>query len=215
MKFERLNVSKVEIINNKMLYRSRKTPENMPPAGQLVALVGSRGVGKTTRICEWLMMYDNTKYYDKVRVISPTFTRDEKTKVLTSEPRNFKIKIVPKYTEDGFQGIMNYMMHEVDEYKKYLKEIEAWKRFLKCKSIDRLSNEDIAVLYALDFNPPTTEYKWGYPSFCIVVDDCVADKKLFSPTIRGTFTNFVLLHRHFLCTAILSSQVFQTGFQKD
>jgi phage terminase large subunit-like protein len=107
MKFERLNVSKVEIKNKKMLYRSRKTPENMPLATQLVALVGSRGVGKTTRICEWLMMYDNTKSYDKVWVISPTFPRDEKTKVLTEEPRNFKIEIVPKYTEDGFQGICN------------------------------------------------------------------------------------------------------------
>jgi hypothetical protein len=32
---------------------------------------------------------------------------------------------------------MAYMVHEVDEYKKYLKELEAWKRFLKCKNIEQ------------------------------------------------------------------------------
>lgn len=214
MKTERLLISKVDIKNNKLPYGDRKVPDYMPSLHPLVALVGSRGQGKTTRICEWLLMYDAAKSYDKVFVISPTFTRDPKTACLIEEPRNFTIEVIPGYTEEGFKDIMAYMVHEVDEYKKYLKELEAWKRFLKCKNIDSLSNDDIALLYGLDFEAPKTIYKHGFPSFCVVVDDCVADKKMFSPTMRGAFVNFILLHRHHSCTVIMASQVLTNGIPR-
>jgi hypothetical protein len=124
MKTERLPISKVDIKNNNLPYGDRKVPDYMPALHPLVALVGSRGQGKTTRICKWLLMYDAAKSYDKVFVIPPTFTRDPKTACLIEDARNFTIEVIPGYTEEGFKDIMTYMVHEVDEYKKHLKELE-------------------------------------------------------------------------------------------
>jgi hypothetical protein len=61
MKTERLPISKVDIKNNKLPYGDHKVPDYMPALHPLVALFGSRGQGKTTRICEWLLMYDAAK----------------------------------------------------------------------------------------------------------------------------------------------------------
>jgi hypothetical protein len=42
----------------------------------------------------------------------------------------------------------------------------------------------------------------------------VADKKMFSPTMRGAFVNFILLHRHHFCSVTMASQVLTNGIPR-
>lgn len=112
--------------NNTPPYASRPVPRNMPRLHILGAIIGGRGSGKTTACLKMLKMYVAAKSYDKVFWISPTAKREDKMTGFVDycRRRDVEVKIFDSYSDTKFRELQEWMGGEIDEYKKYLKDLE-------------------------------------------------------------------------------------------
>lgn len=204
-----------EVPNNIPEYAERKVPKNMPRLHYLGAVIGSRNSGKTTAVLRMLKMYIKTKTYDKIFWWSPTARRELKMKSFIEEVEDkVKFELFDKFNEAEFVEIQEWIRGEIDEYRQYKKRLEAWKRFKKCRSVDDLSHDDLILLEEIGYEKPKTEYKNGFPSYCMVFDDMIGSKSVFSPNCRGTTSNFWILHRHLSCSVLILSQIVSNGIPR-
>jgi hypothetical protein len=208
-------VSVPELPNNIPEYAERKTPPNMPRLHMLSAVVGSRNSGKTTTIIKLLKMYIRHKSYDKIFWWSPTARREKKFQDFMEDCEGqVQFEVFERFDEGEFVQLLEFFRAEIDEYRRYKKRLEAWRKFKKCKDVDDLTLDELALLQECDFEKPTTEYKNGFPSFALVWDDMVGSKNVFSPTCKGVTSNFWILHRHLSCSVFILSQIVANGIPR-
>ena len=216
MKIQRLkNINIPEVSNNIPEYTERKTPPNMPKLHMLCAVVGSRNSGKTTTALRMLKMYVKSKSYDKIFWWSPTAAREAKVQAFIEDCKGkCEVEIIDHFTETDFQERLDWFKSEIDEYRRYKKQMEAWKRYIKHKNADDLSLDDLMLLEEIDFEKPSTEYKNGFPSWALIWDDEIGNKTIFSPTCKGATSKFWILHRHLSCSVFILSQVVANGIPR-
>lgn len=217
MKLVRLkNVSIPDVSNNTPEYAERRTPPNMPRLHMLCAVVGSRNSGKTTSTLRMLKMYVKSKSYDKIFWWSPTALREQKFRTFMDdcEKQGVQIEVKDKFVEAEFLDLQNWMRGEIDEYRHYKKKLEVWNKFMKVRDVDDLTMEELALLEEMEWQKPKTDYKNGFPSFALCWDDCIGDKSIFSPTCKGTTSQFWILHRHLSCSVFILSQIVANGIPR-
>jgi hypothetical protein len=197
-------------------YASRATPKNLPRLHWLAAVIGSRNSGKTTAALKFLKAYVLSKSYDRIIWISPTASREEKTKDFQEycQKHGTTMEMHDNYTNDLMAQKIAWMRGEIDAYKKYLLELEVWKRFVRARDVDKLSIDDLQALEAMGWEEPTTEYKHGYPSFCIGIDDCAGRSDVFAANCKGVMANFAILHRHVSCSVLFLMQIVGNGIPR-
>jgi adenylate kinase family enzyme len=197
-------------------YASRATPKNLPRLHWLAAVIGSRNSGKTTAALKFLKAYVLTKSYDRVIWFSPTASREEKTKDFQEycEKHGVAMEVHDNYSDAIMAEKVDWIRGEIDAYKRYLHQLEVWKRFLRTRNVDKLSFDDLQELEAMGWEEPTTEYKHGYPSFCIGVDDCACRRDVFNASCKGVMANFAILHRHCSCSMLFLMQIVANGIPR-
>lgn len=210
------NVEVPDLPDNVPEYAERKTPPNMPRLHMLCAVVGSRNSGKTTTALRLMKMYVKAKSYDKIFWWSPTAKREAKFRSFMSDCEKLGVEIEVKETfnESDFLALQNWMRGEIDEYRHYKKQLEVWNKFCKVHSTDDMSLDELSMLEEMEWDKPTTTYKNGFPSFCLCWDDCIGDKSVFSPTCKGTTSQFWILHRHLSCSVLILSQIVANGIPR-
>lgn len=194
--------------------KPRQIPEGMPRLHFLMGIIGSRGAGKTTALINMIKMYDHTKSFDKIYFFSPTFHNDPKYKLLETDKHNYKLEVFGNYSDDVFKDVLQEIRDDIDEYKQYERKLKLYQKFMKVKSIDSLTPEELLDLELDDFEEPTTEFKHGMPTSLIVLDDLVGNTDLYKANAKGVFNNFVILHRHLLTSVIFLCQVYQNGIPR-
>lgn len=205
-----------DVPNNTPLYATRRTPPGMPALHQLCSILGSRGAGKTTTLIRMLRMYVDYSSYDEIYIVSPTAKRDTKVKefVEYAEKKGVKVTLKEEYSEPEFKQYLEHMKTEVDEYRKYLKDLEVWKRFKAVRNVDDLSLDDLIALDAMGWSEPETEYKHGFPSFAVVFDDCLGQKSIMTPSCKGTVASYAISHRHYSSSLFFLVQAHATGLPR-
>lgn len=101
------------------------------------------------------------------------------------------------------------MKQRIEDWKVWDCKKEVWEKFKKCKSVDKPDLDDMMILESLGWEKPQNEFPNGYPSHCLILDDLVGAKGVFSANCRGYLTEFILRPRHHSCTVIILSQVFE------
>jgi hypothetical protein len=204
-----------QVKNNTPEYVERQIPKGMPRLHMLAAIIGSRNSGKTTTCIQLLKMYQKAKSYDKIVWFSPTASREQKMKAFVQDsPKHCPVEIIDKFSVEEFQGLIEWIKTEIDEYKQYLKDVELYKKFQRTKNEDDLTHEELLRLDEMDWSQPKTNYIYGYPSFGVVFDDNIGDKNVFSPTCKGVTSNFWILHRHLSCSVFILSQIVANGIPR-
>lgn len=216
MKLIRLrNIEVPSVPNNIPEYAERRTPPQMPRLHMLAAVVGSRNSGKTTTIIKILKLYIKSKSYDKIFWWSPTARREPKMKAFIEQSsKDVPIEIFDTFNEGEFSQLLDWFKAEIDEYRRYKKQLVVWEKFKRCKSVDELSHDELIMLEEMEWKKPMTTYKHGHPSWALVWDDVIGQKNVFSPTCRGVTSNFWILHRHLSCSVFILSQIVANGIPR-
>jgi len=184
-------------------------PEATPKLYFLLLALGSRGSGKTYKICELIKMYENFGLYLKGKkvdirtiLVSPTYHANP---VYTSLKSLDKSDIYEHYSDDILDSILNDIKQEklnTDEYKIKKK---IWNKFLKVKHIDELDHHELIELEMMGYHPPKPpKYPNSVVNFCLF-DDCVGSSMLKSCG-PSKFTKFCIANRHVNCNVIIMAQ---------
>jgi hypothetical protein len=162
-----------------------------------------------------LKMYVAARSYDKIFWISPTAKREDKMTGFVDycRRRDVEVKIFDTYSDAEFRELQDWMGGEIDEYKKYMKNLQVWNRFVRTRSTDSLSFDDLIALDQMDWKRPTSSYK-HYPSFCLVLDDCAGKRDIFASNCKNVMSNFLILHRHLSCSVLTLMQIVGNGIPR-
>lgn len=197
-----------------------KVPYGLPNLHFLQCIVGGRGQGKTTFLLNEIEAYASEKVFEKVYCFSPTLHNDPKYERLRhfasangaklKDNKYYDLKTYTTYADDIFREVLDEIKDDIQRWKDYEKEAALWKRYLKVKDIEDLSNEDVLALYMMDFQEPVQPFP-KFPCSLLVFDDLVGNKELYRSDSKGIFNSFVILHRHLACSCIFLSQIFHNA----
>jgi hypothetical protein len=166
----------------------------------MAVMYGAMGQGKSVSLLQMLKMYDKTKSYDCIIWWSPTLCHEPKGKVFLESKKNFELIFYKKLNEADFINETERMKSDIEGYREYLRRLKLYeKRVRNDFNLDHMTYDEIWELDEMGWEKPTTDFKWGFPSFGIVFDDCIAQKGIFSPSIKSATSSFFTAHRHFSC----------------
>lgn len=190
-------------------YASRPIPKQGIPLHHLCVCIGGTGSGKTTKILEFLNWYDRAKTFDRLIVFSPTADKDIKMKRYITDDHNFIMTHYPQYNDDIMKEEVKNMEADIEEWRQFQRQKEAYNRYLKCKDVEDMTLEDLECLYQTDFEKPQWKYpREEFPCFAMVIDDHVGKKGVFGQNCKGYLSEVCVMHRHISLSIYLLSQVF-------
>jgi hypothetical protein len=192
------------------LAKPRTPPPSMPDRPMLGVVCGSRGSGKSSALINFVKLYAPHHFFDKVIICSPTFFNDPKLAHLVDD--RYESQVVTDVHHEAVEDIIMGIKDDIEDYKKYQKYIDVWKRMMKAKDLDvylsRADPEDVAMLMENDYQPPTTKFKYGMPTTLWICDDLVGEKAIYNNPILN---KFLLQHRHYLTSVLFAVQVWKGG----
>ena len=167
---------------------------------------GSRGSGKSYLFTKLLKTLEEQKAYlgdklipQRIILISSTAHSDSNRIFKTLKNLDWDNDVIEDYDDDLLKMKMDDLKHDLDHAKDYKIYREAWKNFMKCKSIDSLSDDELKILYSYDFMPFKEFPKPKYPDgFLIhwIIDDMLGTN-IFKNG-RSAFTNLCIRNRHII-----------------
>lgn len=204
-------------------YELRPVPDGLPKIPFLAGVFGSRGAGKTTAMINLVRAYQKPGMqpgWDHIIIFSPTASKDPKYRALEEQlsTKDTRVELIEDFTLTKFQELLKYMDEETKSYESKKLAVEAYKKF-KDKNMDitKLKEDELLALYAYDFEPEgkiKNMYKHGRPSFCMVFDDLIGEKLVYSTHGTNLVSKFALRHRHYNCTMIFLSQSWGNGIPR-
>ena len=167
---------------------------------------GSRGSGKSYLFTKLLKTLEEQKAYlgdklipQRIILISSTAHSDSNRIFKTLKNLDWDNDVIEDYDDELLKMKMDDLKHDLDHAKDYKIYREAWKNFMKCKSIDSLSDDELKILYSYDFMPFKEFPKPKYPDgFLIhwIIDDMLGTN-IFKNG-RSAFTNLCIRNRHII-----------------
>ena len=167
---------------------------------------GSRGSGKSYLFTKLLKTLEEQKAYlgdklipQRIILISSTAHSDSNRIFKTLKNLDWDNDVIEDYDDDLLKIKMDEIKHDLDHAKDYKLYKEAWNNFLKCKSIDSLSDDELKILYSYDFIPFKEFPKPKFPDgFLIhwIIDDMLGTN-IFKNG-RSAFTNLCIRNRHII-----------------
>ena len=167
---------------------------------------GSRGSGKSYLFTKLLKTLEEQKAYlgdtlvpQRIILISSTAHSDSNRIFKTLKNLDWDNDVLEDYDDDLLKMKMDELKHDLDHAKDYKLYREAWKNFIECKSIDKLSDDELKLLYSYDFMPFKEFPKPKYPDgFLIhwIIDDMLGTN-IFKNG-RSAFTNLCIRNRHII-----------------
>jgi hypothetical protein len=167
---------------------------------------GSRGSGKSYLFTKLLKTLEEQKAYlgdklipQRIILISSTAHSDSNRIFKTLKNLDWDNDVIEDYDDDLLKIKMDELKHDLDHAKDYKLYKEAWNNFLKCKSIDSLSDDELKILYSYDFITFKEFPKPKFPDgFLIhwIIDDMLGTN-IFKNG-RSAFTNLCIRNRHII-----------------
>ena len=205
-----------DLPNNTPFYASRKTPKGFPPLHLLNATIGARGTGKTSAVLKMLKAYVDCHSYDAIYWWSPTAKREQKFRDFQKycERKNVPIIVFDTFLNSDLQDVIEHLRKEIDEYRHYLHKLEIWQKFVRVKTVDAMTLDELQELEQMGWEKPTTDYKYGWPSHAAVFDDCGGSTAVYRADCKGIVASTSLLHRHVGLSMFFLIQIVANGIPR-
>jgi hypothetical protein len=213
MHLEKIDITVPDLPNNTPFYASRKTPKGFPPLHLLNATIGARGTGKTSAVLKMLKAYVDCHSYDRLYWWSPTAKREQKFRDFQSycEKKGVEIVVFDTFSNQDLADTIEHLRAEIDRYKEYLTKLEIWNKFVRVKTVDAMTLDELMELDQMGWQKPTTEYKYGWPSHAAVFDDCGGQSQVYRADCKGIVASTALLHRHVGLSMFFLIQIVANG----
>jgi hypothetical protein len=167
---------------------------------------GSRGSGKSYLFTKLLKTLEEQKAYlgdklvpQRIILISSTAHSDSNRIFKTLKNLDRDNDVLEDYDDDLLKMKMDELKHDLEHAKDYKLYRKAWKNFIECKSIDKLSDDELKLLYTYDFMPfkefPKPKYQDGFLIHWIIDD--MLGTNIFKNG-RSAFTNLCIRNRHII-----------------
>jgi hypothetical protein len=167
---------------------------------------GSRGSGKSYLFTKLLKTLEEKKVYlddklvpQRIILISSTANSDSNLIFKTLKNLDWDNDVIDDYNDDLLIMKMDELKTDLNHSKDYKLYKEAWKKFIHCKDIDELDDDELKLLYSYDFIPFKEFPKPKYPDgFLIhwIIDDMLGTN-IFKNG-RSAFTNLCIRNRHII-----------------
>ncbi len=194
----------------------RPAPDGLPTRPFLCSIYASKGLGKTTLLVNLVEAYQRqaSPFFDKLVIFSPTVQYDEKQEKLLGLCKD--VEAYSHFSNDTFVEVLDRIKEDIADYKDWVRRTEIWRRFQK-RGPSALTPDETLDIYLWSGGsfdaPPEPKFK-RFPYTLIILDDQIGCKDAFSPTIRGPWAQFTILHRHLGCSIIWSTQIWKQGIPK-
>jgi hypothetical protein len=173
--------------------------------------VGSRGSGKSYAVCNLLKQYEqsgildtelNIKVEQRIILLSPTIDANP---VFTSLKHLDDDDNYNNYSDELLIDIIENIKYEKQETIKYNEHLRIYKKFVKAKHINELSNYEIIELELMGYEPPAEcKYPNGVVNF-LILDDLIGSSA-FKATGKSALTNMILKNRHLGINVMICTQ---------
>lgn len=211
----------VKGIDNKAIIVKKKdvpqsTNKALPNLFNTQLYIGSKGTGKTYKLVQLLKMYEKLPIKDKTGqeyemrtiAICPTAYSgaNEIYKTLTSLKQE---DIHLEYTDELLISILDDIKAKIDEFDEYLIYKELYKKFLKIKSLEQLTTEELEILEGNDYKSPDEVYQGIKPIITFIIFDDLIGMGAFNNKAKSVISNLTIKHRHLRVNLIFTTQSFK------
>lgn len=216
-----IKVENIEGLDNIIQHKKRPVPKSTHPDFPVPLFFtycsfGMKNSGKSYSIVKLLSLFDKYPVKDadgeimtnKVIWFSPTANFSSNSIVHTIKSLDVDNDIYENVTEAVVEKVFNEVKEEKELLKQKAEYIQAYKRFLKIKNVDRLTIQDIVLLGNFNFEPP--EVVFGHiPNHCyfFILDDLIGQRdSIFGLKKNNVISNIVIKHRHYQINLIFTAQ---------
>lgn len=189
-------------------------PHILRPYHAMIAS-GCAGSGKTTIICKAIRNSEQAGYKcpitsEDCEIITYLFSPTaENNPIFTTLKSLDQERIINEFTIDRLQEIADYIREERAEYKRYIKYIEAYRKWVKMTLRQIEASDDYEMFEILSehgFKSPEEIPKVTPKIYNLIFDDLIADKNVFSMKKGSLLNKLVLNRRHFQTNIYIATQ---------
>ena len=189
----------------------RKVPDGLWEVPFTGLLCAQKRSGKSNLIISLIKHYDRTKTFDHIYFFCKSVKLDPKYELLVDSNSFYKLTVFDDWSDAALQQIVDEQKERIDEFKRYQENLKVWKRYEALDDLGKLTPSELIALDAMCYCPPVCRYK-QMPQAWVILDDMA-----YCPAFNlhnKTFSNWMVLHRHYLTSATVSLQMFKSNLSK-
>ena len=207
----------IEKINIKKKNVPQSTNKSLPLLFNTSLYIGSKGTGKTYKLCELLRLYENSKIKDddgieydmRTILICPTASSgaNEVYKILKSLDEN---DIHLEYSDELLLSILDDIKQKQQHYDEYINYKKIFNKFKKNKNIKKLNDDELVILEEYEYMEPDEIFDNIKPKVTWIIFDDLIGSGAFSKKAKSLVNNLVIKHRHLKTNLIFTTQSFKS-----
>lgn len=211
---------KIENLNNNVVKVNKKKPPRsknkyLVPLYFTSCFVGSKNSGKTYGLVKMLKNFEenpifnneNEKLDMRVILVCPTANSVANPIYKTLKYLD-EDDIYTDYNDELLQDILEDIKTEKEEIEEQKTYIDAYKKFIKAKSMKSMKDEELILLNKMNFVDPNDLPKLKYenpPVIFLILDDMIGSNNCFK---KGNclISNLTIKHRHLGINLLYTTQ---------
>lgn len=205
--------------NNVVKVNKKKVPrsvnKDLVPLYFTSCFVGAKNSGKSYGLVKMLKNFEENKILDedgnelpsRIILICPTANSSANPIYKTLKYLD-EDDIYTEYNDDLLMKILDNIKEEKDKIEERYSYIKAYKKFIKNKSLRRINEEDLMLLYQYDFIDPAELPPLKYdapPIVFLILDDMIGNNDCFKKG-NCAISNLTIKHRHLGINIIYTTQ---------
>lgn len=208
--------------NNPIKVKKKQVPQSLnkslPLIYHTILLSGKKGAGKTYKIVKLLQMYEQSKIKDnngieygmRVIVISPTAQSGANEVLKTLKNLDYETDVYGEYSDVLLLSILDDIKAKRTEWEAYLEYKKVFDKFLKVRSVDKMTWDELEILEMHDFMSPKDCYGDIKPLVTWIIFDDLIGTGAFSRKMKSVISNLTIKHRHLMTNLIFTTQNYKS-----
>lgn len=203
-------------INIKKKNVPQSTNASLPLMFNTQLYIGSKGTGKSYKLTQLLQLYEQNKIKDtdgieydiRTILICPTAQSgaNEVFKTLKSlDPEDIHLE----YTDELLQDILDDIKLKQEEYDGYILYKKLYQKFIKAKSLNTFTMEELNELEEHDYMSADEVYGSLKAKVNYIIFDDLIGMGAFNKKAKSLISNLVIKHRHLKTNLIFTTQSFK------
>ena len=213
----------IKNLNSKpIIVKKKNVPQSVNPDLPLMfntqLYIGSKGTGKSYKLCELIRLYESSKIKDndgveydiRTILICPTASSGANEIFKTLKSLNFDEDVHLEYTDEIMQSILDDIKLTQENYEEYITYKKLYSKFIKAKTLNIFDNEELQLLEEHDYMTPDEIYGNIKAKVTYIIFDDLIGQGAFNKKAKSLISNLVIKHRHLKTNLIFTTQSFKS-----